>query len=183
MPALVIVGDADAITPPSVAESMQQKISGAKLEVIRGAGSHVADGTARAGQSSDRAVFVVSLIRFSAGESRVVLRPVFRHFNDRVGDDPAYRSCRARADVRNVLPSTAECLVQRDEVGSRSSVRFERVHLPKRTGPAGRPGGGARRGSRSGRAHIAASTPRPIDDSHRLPFSAKRAAVAPSNMR
>src|SRR6185369_15175026 len=38
VPTLVIVGDADAITPPKVAEAMQSKIPGAKLEVIRGAG-------------------------------------------------------------------------------------------------------------------------------------------------
>jgi pimeloyl-ACP methyl ester carboxylesterase len=38
VPTLVIVGDADAITPPAVSESMQSKIAGAKLEVIRGAG-------------------------------------------------------------------------------------------------------------------------------------------------
>jgi 3-oxoadipate enol-lactonase len=38
VPALVIVGDGDAITPPSVAEAMQKQIPGAKLDVIRGAG-------------------------------------------------------------------------------------------------------------------------------------------------
>jgi pimeloyl-ACP methyl ester carboxylesterase len=38
VPALVVVGDADAITPPDVAEKMAQAIPGAKLEVIRGAG-------------------------------------------------------------------------------------------------------------------------------------------------
>jgi 3-oxoadipate enol-lactonase len=37
-PTLVIVGDADAITPPDVAESMAAAIPGAKLEVIVGAG-------------------------------------------------------------------------------------------------------------------------------------------------
>ena len=38
VPALVIVGDADAITPPAVAESMAKKIPGADLVTIRGAG-------------------------------------------------------------------------------------------------------------------------------------------------
>jgi pimeloyl-ACP methyl ester carboxylesterase len=38
IPTLVLVGDADAITPPDVAESMAQKIPGARLVVIRGAG-------------------------------------------------------------------------------------------------------------------------------------------------
>jgi 3-oxoadipate enol-lactonase len=37
-PTLVIVGDADAITPPAVAEKMAGAIPGAKLEVVRGAG-------------------------------------------------------------------------------------------------------------------------------------------------
>ena len=38
VPALVVVGDGDVITPPDVAEKMAQKIPGANLEVIRGAG-------------------------------------------------------------------------------------------------------------------------------------------------
>jgi pimeloyl-ACP methyl ester carboxylesterase len=38
VPALVIVGDADAITPPDVAEAMAKAIPNAKLETIRGAG-------------------------------------------------------------------------------------------------------------------------------------------------
>ena len=38
VPTLVIVGDADAITPPDVAQSMAAKIPGAKLVTIRGAG-------------------------------------------------------------------------------------------------------------------------------------------------
>lgn len=38
VPALIIVGDSDSITPVSVAQSMQQRISGAKLEIVRGAG-------------------------------------------------------------------------------------------------------------------------------------------------
>jgi 3-oxoadipate enol-lactonase len=38
VPTLVLVGDSDAITPPAVAESMAQKIPGAQLVVIRGAG-------------------------------------------------------------------------------------------------------------------------------------------------
>ena len=38
VPTLVIVGDSDAITPPSVAESMARKIPGAQLVVVRGAG-------------------------------------------------------------------------------------------------------------------------------------------------
>ena len=38
VPTLVVVGDADAITPPGVAESMAQKIPGAQLVTIRGAG-------------------------------------------------------------------------------------------------------------------------------------------------
>jgi pimeloyl-ACP methyl ester carboxylesterase len=38
VPTLVIVGDADAITPPDVAEGMAKAIPGAKLETIRGAG-------------------------------------------------------------------------------------------------------------------------------------------------
>jgi len=38
VPALVIVGDADAITPPDVAASMAGRIPGAKLATIRGAG-------------------------------------------------------------------------------------------------------------------------------------------------
>ena len=38
VPTLVIVGDSDAITPPAAAESMVNKIPGAQLVVIRGAG-------------------------------------------------------------------------------------------------------------------------------------------------
>ena len=38
VPTLVIVGDADAITPPDVAQSMAQKIPGAQLVTVRGAG-------------------------------------------------------------------------------------------------------------------------------------------------
>lgn len=38
VPAVVIVGDADAITPPDVAEKIAKAIRSAKLEVIRGAG-------------------------------------------------------------------------------------------------------------------------------------------------
>ena len=38
VPTLVIVGDADAITPPEGAEKMAKSIPGAKLEIIRGAG-------------------------------------------------------------------------------------------------------------------------------------------------
>jgi 3-oxoadipate enol-lactonase len=37
-PTLIIVGDADSITPPSVAEQMQRAIPGAQLAPIRGAG-------------------------------------------------------------------------------------------------------------------------------------------------
>ena len=38
VPTLIIVGDADAITPPAVAEGMAKAIPAAKLEVIRDAG-------------------------------------------------------------------------------------------------------------------------------------------------
>jgi pimeloyl-ACP methyl ester carboxylesterase len=38
VPTLIIVGDADAITPPSVAESMNQQIPRSQLSVVRGAG-------------------------------------------------------------------------------------------------------------------------------------------------
>ena len=38
VPALVIVGESDAITPPDVAESMAEKIAGAQLVTVRGAG-------------------------------------------------------------------------------------------------------------------------------------------------
>jgi len=38
VPTLVIVGDSDAITPPPVAQSMAEKIPGAQLVTIRGAG-------------------------------------------------------------------------------------------------------------------------------------------------
>ncbi len=37
-PTLVVVGEADAITPPAIAESMQRSIPDARLAVIRGAG-------------------------------------------------------------------------------------------------------------------------------------------------
>ena len=37
-PTLIIVGDADSITPPTVAQSMQQKITGSHLAIIHGAG-------------------------------------------------------------------------------------------------------------------------------------------------
>lgn len=37
-PTLVVVGESDAITPPAVAESMAQKIPGAQLVTVRGAG-------------------------------------------------------------------------------------------------------------------------------------------------
>jgi pimeloyl-ACP methyl ester carboxylesterase len=38
VPTLIVVGDADAITPPGVAEGMQKKIPGSQLAVIKGAG-------------------------------------------------------------------------------------------------------------------------------------------------
>lgn len=38
VPTLIIVGDADAITPPAMAESMHKKIAGSQLVVIQGAG-------------------------------------------------------------------------------------------------------------------------------------------------
>jgi len=38
LPTLIIVGDADAITPPAVAESMQKSIPHSKLTIIKGAG-------------------------------------------------------------------------------------------------------------------------------------------------
>lgn len=38
VPTLVIVGDADAITPPDVAQAMARRISGAQLVTVRGAG-------------------------------------------------------------------------------------------------------------------------------------------------
>lgn len=38
IPALIIVGDSDSITPVSVAQSMQRQMGVAKLEIIRGAG-------------------------------------------------------------------------------------------------------------------------------------------------
>lgn len=38
VPTLIVVGDSDSITPVAVAEAMQQRIAGAKLEIIRGAG-------------------------------------------------------------------------------------------------------------------------------------------------
>jgi pimeloyl-ACP methyl ester carboxylesterase len=38
VPTLIIVGDADAITPPAVAESMHQAIPHSKLVIIKGAG-------------------------------------------------------------------------------------------------------------------------------------------------
>jgi pimeloyl-ACP methyl ester carboxylesterase len=38
LPTLILVGDADAITPPAVAESMQKSIPHSKLVIIKGAG-------------------------------------------------------------------------------------------------------------------------------------------------
>lgn len=38
VPTLILVGDADSITPPSMAEAMQQKISGSQRLIIQGAG-------------------------------------------------------------------------------------------------------------------------------------------------
>ena len=38
VPALVVVGDADAITPPAIAEAMARKLPSAKLTIIKGAG-------------------------------------------------------------------------------------------------------------------------------------------------
>jgi pimeloyl-ACP methyl ester carboxylesterase len=38
IPTLVVVGDEDEITPPSVAKSLAAAIPGARLEVIAGAG-------------------------------------------------------------------------------------------------------------------------------------------------
>jgi pimeloyl-ACP methyl ester carboxylesterase len=38
LPTLILVGDADSITPPSVAESMHRAIPGSQLTIIRGAG-------------------------------------------------------------------------------------------------------------------------------------------------
>lgn len=38
VPTLIIVGDHDSITPVSIAQTMQQRIDGSKLEIIRGAG-------------------------------------------------------------------------------------------------------------------------------------------------
>jgi pimeloyl-ACP methyl ester carboxylesterase len=38
VPTLIVVGDADAVTPPSVAESMWKAIPGAQIATIRGAG-------------------------------------------------------------------------------------------------------------------------------------------------
>jgi pimeloyl-ACP methyl ester carboxylesterase len=38
VPTLILVGDADAITPPGIAQAMREKIRGSKLEVIPGAG-------------------------------------------------------------------------------------------------------------------------------------------------
>jgi pimeloyl-ACP methyl ester carboxylesterase len=38
VPTLIIVGDADAITPPAVAEGMKKRIAGSQLALIRGAG-------------------------------------------------------------------------------------------------------------------------------------------------
>ncbi|HEX4793115.1 MAG TPA: alpha/beta hydrolase [Humisphaera sp.] len=37
-PTLILVGDADAITPPAMAQTMHEKIGGSKLVVIQGAG-------------------------------------------------------------------------------------------------------------------------------------------------
>jgi 3-oxoadipate enol-lactonase len=38
VPTLIVVGDADAITPPAVAESMQKQIRNSTLEIIKGSG-------------------------------------------------------------------------------------------------------------------------------------------------
>ena len=38
VPTLIIVGDADSITPPATAQSMQQKIAGSQIVIIQGAG-------------------------------------------------------------------------------------------------------------------------------------------------
>lgn len=38
LPTLIVVGDADSVTPPAVAEGMQKAIPGAQLAIIRGAG-------------------------------------------------------------------------------------------------------------------------------------------------
>ena len=38
IPTLILVGDADAITPPAMAQTMHEKVSGSKLVVIQGAG-------------------------------------------------------------------------------------------------------------------------------------------------
>ena len=38
VPTLILVGESDAITPPNVAEAMKQKIAGAQLVVVPGAG-------------------------------------------------------------------------------------------------------------------------------------------------
>jgi pimeloyl-ACP methyl ester carboxylesterase len=38
VPTLILVGDADSITPPAMAQTMHDKIAGSKLVVIQGAG-------------------------------------------------------------------------------------------------------------------------------------------------
>jgi pimeloyl-ACP methyl ester carboxylesterase len=38
VPALIVVGEHDAITPPAVARSMHERLAGSTLEVIQGAG-------------------------------------------------------------------------------------------------------------------------------------------------
>jgi pimeloyl-ACP methyl ester carboxylesterase len=38
VPTLVLVGDADAITPPAMAETMHKGIAGSTLAVVKGAG-------------------------------------------------------------------------------------------------------------------------------------------------
>jgi len=38
VPTLILVGDADAITPPSVAQAMHQRIAGSEMRIVSGAG-------------------------------------------------------------------------------------------------------------------------------------------------
>ena len=38
VPTLILVGEADAITPPAVAEAMHKAVAGSTLEVVQGAG-------------------------------------------------------------------------------------------------------------------------------------------------
>jgi pimeloyl-ACP methyl ester carboxylesterase len=38
VPALILVGDADAITPPAAAQAMQKAIPNSRLVTVRGAG-------------------------------------------------------------------------------------------------------------------------------------------------